>query len=70
MCQDYEGRVGELEYKTLRYPGHGAVFAALRELGSAKSTTMPFPRRSVITVSRTSESVGDGVSASARSSSA
>jgi saccharopine dehydrogenase-like NADP-dependent oxidoreductase len=33
MCQDYEGRVGELEYKTLRYPGHGAVFAALRELG-------------------------------------
>lgn len=33
MCQDYAGRVGELEYKTLRYPGHGHVFASLRELG-------------------------------------
>ena len=33
MCQDYEGRVTELEYKTLRFPGHGIVFAALRELG-------------------------------------
>ncbi|MDJ0923829.1 MAG: saccharopine dehydrogenase C-terminal domain-containing protein [Acidimicrobiia bacterium] len=33
MCQDYEGRVQELEYKTLRYPGHGAVFHAMRELG-------------------------------------
>jgi lysine 6-dehydrogenase len=33
MCQDYEGRVTDLEYKTLRYPGHGEVFAAMRELG-------------------------------------
>jgi lysine 6-dehydrogenase len=33
MCQDYEGSVGELEYKTLRYPGHGRVFRAMRELG-------------------------------------
>lgn len=33
MCQDYAGRVGELEYKTLRYAGHGHVFASLRELG-------------------------------------
>jgi len=33
MCQEYEGRVDSLEYKTIRYPGHGVVFAALRELG-------------------------------------
>jgi lysine 6-dehydrogenase len=33
MCRDYEGRIESLEYKTLRYPGHVAVFAALRELG-------------------------------------
>lgn len=33
MCQEYEGRVASLEYKTIRYPGHGVVFAALRELG-------------------------------------
>lgn len=33
MCQDFTGRVAELEYKTLRYPGHGMIFAALRDLG-------------------------------------
>lgn len=33
MCRDYQGRVDSLEYKTLRYPGHRAVFAALRDLG-------------------------------------
>lgn len=33
LCQDYEGRVTELEYKTLRYPGHGRVFQSMRELG-------------------------------------
>lgn len=33
MCQDYEGRVNKLEYKTLRYPGHGRAFQAMRELG-------------------------------------
>ena len=33
MCQDYAGRVGALEYKTLRYPGHGIIFRAMRELG-------------------------------------
>ncbi|MEA2003124.1 MAG: FAD-dependent oxidoreductase [Actinomycetota bacterium] len=33
MCQVYEGTVQELEYKTLRYPGHGSVFQAMRELG-------------------------------------
>jgi saccharopine dehydrogenase-like NADP-dependent oxidoreductase len=33
MCQEYEGIVQELEYKTLRYPGHGRAFQAMRELG-------------------------------------
>lgn len=33
MCRYYEGRLDSLEYKTIRYPGHGAIFAALRELG-------------------------------------
>jgi lysine 6-dehydrogenase len=29
----YEGRIGRLEYKTLRYPGHARILEALRELG-------------------------------------
>ena len=29
----YEGRVGELAYKTLRYPGHAEVMRAIRDLG-------------------------------------
>ena len=33
MCRDYAGRVRALEYKTLRYPGHGIIFQAMRELG-------------------------------------
>lgn len=33
MCQRHVGRVGHLEYKALRYPGHGRAFRALFELG-------------------------------------
>lgn len=33
MCSVHLGHVTNLEYKTLRYPGHGAVFAAMREIG-------------------------------------
>jgi lysine 6-dehydrogenase len=29
----YEGRIPTMEYKTLRYPGHAEVMAAIRELG-------------------------------------
>ena len=29
----YEGRIGTLEYKTLRYPGHARIMRAIRELG-------------------------------------
>lgn len=30
---EFEGRVEELAYKTLRYPGHAAIMRAVRELG-------------------------------------
>ncbi len=33
MCRNHEGRVEALEYKTLRYPGHGQAFRAMLELG-------------------------------------
>ncbi|MGI9667349.1 MAG: saccharopine dehydrogenase C-terminal domain-containing protein [Acidimicrobiia bacterium] len=33
MCIHHEDRVQSLEYKTLRYPGHGAVFRGMYELG-------------------------------------
>ncbi len=29
----YEGRIGTLEYKTLRYPGHARIMRAIRDLG-------------------------------------
>ena len=33
MAYRYEGKIPTMEYKTLRYPGHAAVMAAVRELG-------------------------------------
>jgi lysine 6-dehydrogenase len=33
MAFRYEGRIPTMEYKTLRYPGHAALMAAIRELG-------------------------------------
>lgn len=33
MCITHEERVRRLEYKTLRYPGHGRVFRCLYEMG-------------------------------------
>jgi len=33
MCRIHEGRVTDLEYKTLRFPGHGRVFRSMLELG-------------------------------------
>jgi saccharopine dehydrogenase-like NADP-dependent oxidoreductase len=44
MCRDYEGRVDHLEYKTLRFPGHGRIFAAIREMGHFDETGDPSPR--------------------------
>jgi lysine 6-dehydrogenase len=33
MAFRYDGRIPTMEYKTLRYPGHAAIMAAIRELG-------------------------------------
>jgi lysine 6-dehydrogenase len=39
MCIGHEGRVRSLEYKTLRYPGHGKAFRAMLELGLFDETS-------------------------------
>ena len=33
MAHRYEGKIPEMEYKTLRYPGHAKIMEAIRELG-------------------------------------
>jgi lysine 6-dehydrogenase len=33
MAHRYEGKIPTMEYKTLRYPGHATLMAAIRELG-------------------------------------
>ena len=33
MAFRYDGQIPTMEYKTLRYPGHAAIMAAIRELG-------------------------------------
>lgn len=37
----FAGRVDELDYKTLRYPGHAAAFRAMLEVGLFDETTQP-----------------------------
>jgi len=44
MCSEHEGSVDDLEYKTLRFPGHGRIFAAIRELGLFEEAGDPSPR--------------------------
>lgn len=44
MCAVHAGSVDDLEYKTLRFPGHGRIFAAIRELGLFDETGDPSPR--------------------------
>ncbi len=38
MAWRYEGKIPVMEYKTLRYPGHAALMAAMRDLGLYDST--------------------------------
>jgi lysine 6-dehydrogenase len=38
LARRWEGRVAHLDYKTLRYPGHGRAFRALFELGMFDET--------------------------------
>jgi lysine 6-dehydrogenase len=33
MAHRYEGKIPEMEYKTLRYPGHASIMEAIRDLG-------------------------------------
>jgi lysine 6-dehydrogenase len=44
MCREREGTVDDLEYKTLRFPGHGRIFAAMREMGLFDESGDPPPR--------------------------
>jgi lysine 6-dehydrogenase len=44
MCLQRKGTVDSLEYKTLRFPGHGRIFAAIREMGLFDETGDPSPR--------------------------
>ncbi len=50
MAHRYEGKIQEMEYKTLRYPGHAKIMEAIRELGLIDDTpvdvkgTMVAPR--------------------------
>ncbi len=54
----YEGKIGRMEYKTLRYPGHAKIMEALRDLGFFASEevdvkgTRVRPRDLVISVLR------------------
>ena len=41
MCAVHRGKVADLEYKTLRFPGHGRIFAAMREIGLFDETAGP-----------------------------
>jgi len=38
MAWRYEGKIATMEYKTLRYPGHAHLMAAIRDLGLYDST--------------------------------
>jgi len=39
MCDRNVGRISNLEYKTLRFPGHGSTFRALLEMGMFDEST-------------------------------
>ena len=41
LPQRFAGRVGELDYKTLRYPGHAEIMTALRALGLFAEAPVP-----------------------------
>ena len=47
MCERNLGRVTNLEYKTLRFPGHGSIFRALLEMGLFNESTRGFAGQSV-----------------------
>ncbi len=48
MAQRYEGKIPEMEYKTLRYPGHAALMESIRELGLLDNTPVDVKGQKVI----------------------
>jgi lysine 6-dehydrogenase len=58
MSFKYEGKIGRMEYKTLRYPGHAKIMESLRDLGFFSSEEVDVkgvrvkPRDLVISVLR------------------
>jgi len=48
MAWRYEGKIPTMEYKTLRYPGHAHIMAAIRELGLLDLNTVDVKGTKVI----------------------
>ncbi len=48
MAWRYEGRIPVMEYKTLRYPGHAQLMAAMRDLGLFDTTPVDVKGTSVV----------------------
>jgi lysine 6-dehydrogenase len=48
MAVRYEGKIPTMEYKTLRYPGHAHIMAAIRELGFLESKPVEVKGQSVV----------------------
>jgi lysine 6-dehydrogenase len=48
MAWRYEGRIPTMEYKTLRYPGHAALMAAMRDLGLYDTTPIEVKGQQVV----------------------
>jgi lysine 6-dehydrogenase len=48
MAHRYEGKIPTMEYKTLRYPGHAKVMAAIRELGFIDGKPVDVKGQSVV----------------------
>ncbi len=48
MAWRYEGKIPVMEYKTLRYPGHAELMAAMRDLGLYDSTPIDVKGQQVV----------------------
>ncbi len=48
MAQRHAGRIDTMEYKTLRYPGHAALMAAIRDLGFLGTDPVTVDEQSVV----------------------
>jgi len=48
MVYRYAGRIGRMEYKTLRYPGHARIMEAIRDLGLLDTNAVDVKGQSVV----------------------